>query len=89
MPRPNIKVPDVHKELAHKQGITKQQGSSNVSSVVSPTSTRDQLCCSIPIVIAITRGSHIFSHRGINDHCKKEKKKPHMKTDTSKESKLK
>jgi len=37
MPRPNIKVPDVHKELAHKQGITKQQGSSNASSIVSPT----------------------------------------------------
>jgi len=38
---------------------------------MSPTSTHDHLSCSIPIVTAITRGFHICSHQGIDDHCKK------------------
>jgi len=49
---------------------------------MSPTSTHDHLSCSIPIGTAITRDSHICSHQGIGDHCKKQK--PHKKTDTSK-----
>jgi len=42
-----------------------------MSSVVSQTSTHDQLSCNVPIVTTITRDSHICSHQGIGDDCKK------------------
>jgi len=53
-------------------GLQNNKSSLNVNSIVSPTSTHDKLSSSVPIVTVITRGSHICSHQGIGDHCKKE-----------------
>jgi len=60
------------KSLLKGKELKNNNDPSNICSTLSPTSTHDQLRCSIPIVTAITRSSHICSHQGIGDHCKKE-----------------
>jgi len=60
------------KELAHKQVITKFQGSSKHELNSELNTNAWPLRYNISIIAAITKGSHICSHQRIGDHCKKE-----------------